>query len=687
MLTDLLNTNPADIMAGVQEKTADGAMLKLREIEYFIGSPLTDEQRNFAYNFNRDIITFANPGTGKTHTLTTGILTAQTYWGIQPTKMFCMSYTNAATDEIKGRYMRLARKLNTYTGVQFGTFHSLANKILADSYHQMSVVKEHPPEELADSMASYIQQIMPEYAFDRKKARRIAKVIANLNSAYIFDDDNIESKYEFKCLEMPLDKFKELRLKWFERGLILNTIEQGEIPLFCLYALKNRPEVAEIWKGRYEIMIVDEFQDLSLLDLEILSMVAKKLIVVGDMKQQIYVFSGACPEIVEAYKRMRPDAVECRLTQSFRCPQPIADLATRVIAPNMKEDANFTGRSGSENEQSQDIIKILDRKDLDWNEAFKDTNNDNLNDILILYRNNASTIPVIDTLYESKIPYRCPKFVKVNEIPVIRTLCDLINAAWQPSDIQMVTKALCHFPEFRWNQYNIPVIAAMKSSHKNLFEVNYRYEDERSKEILNAMREAAANLQAGKTAGAIMIRLKPVYDKYILPNEWINADEVPYYLNMAAPVANNRTYPDMIMREQAKEMRALECQSANIGVRCYTMHSSKGLEGKTVYLLDVNEGVFPNYAVLQRKHKAKCDYDASIDVRSERNLLYVAITRARERIYISYSNGALAMLLQSPEQNEYSYFDKVYRDNYKFFDDSLAFERDMLGGRKNNESI
>ena len=668
-----------DTMAGVERpKDKNGAMFELQQIEYKLGSPLTDEQREFAYNFNRDIITFANPGTGKTHTLTAGILVAQNYWGILPKKIFCMSYTNAATEEIKGRYKDLTQKMHSYMGVEFGTFHSLSNKILADSYRHMDIVKEYPPEETAEDMTQYLQQIAPSYSFDKKKARRIAKVIAQLNSAFVFDDENVQTKYAFQQLNLPLEEFKKLRRIWFQRGIINNTIEQGEIPLYCLYALLQKPEVGDLWKGKYEIMIVDEFQDLSLLDLQILSLVANKLIVVGDMKQQIYVFNGACPEIVDAYLEKRPNATICKLSQSFRCPQTIADLATRVIGPNLTEDSNFVGRDAADPERVTNNINIIERRNIDWDEAFKDTDNNNLNDILILYRNNASTVPVIETLYSKKIPYRCPKFVKVTEIPVINTMCDLASAAWQPTSQDLCRKALSHFPEFRFQQYNIPVLSAMRSSNKSLLDVNYRFDDSRSTDIINAMRNARQSIMDKKSAGAVLAKLRDVYMKHIFPNEWIDESEVLYYLNMAAPVCNNFTYAEMINREELKALRALECQSANIGVRCYTMHSSKGLEGKTVYMLDVNEGVFPNDKVITRKHKAGCDYDAALDIRSERNLLYVAITRAKENLIISYSDETLATLLKDPSGNAYRYYDEVYKKNHKLFKDTEYFSKILL---------
>lgn len=663
------------------EKDYKEALFELRLIENKLGKPLTDEQRDFAVDFTRDIITFANPGTGKTHTLTAGIMMAQEYWKTDPTKIFCMSYTKAATNEIKGRYKVLAKKLRASTMVEFGTFHSLANKILASSYQRMEVIHDHDPNEAVADISAYIQKAAPEFAFDNKKAWRIIQTINELNAAFIFDDENVQTKFSFKKLGMPIEQFQEVRRKWFERGLINSQIVQGDIPLYCLYALLRKPEAAALWKGKYEIMIVDEFQDLSMLDLEILTRVAKKLIVVGDMKQQIYVFSGACPEIVDAYKKARPDAYECHLTQSFRCPQAIADLATKVIQPNLDEESIFIGRDGGIATADQ-CIQTVDRRNIDWSVAFANTNNDTLNDILILYRNNASTIPVIDELYTKGIPYRCPKFVRVTEIPVIKTLCTLAQAAWQPRSVEAAEKALQIFPEFRFQRYNITTYTnIMRTSNKTIFDIGNLLEQASSKQIIDAMRECNQRIKDKKSAGNVLVALQTVYDKWFKPNEYYPNDD-RYYYNMVAGICNRMTYPEMVAREDQKYNRHLECLNADMGVRCYTMHSSKGLEAKTVYMLDVNEGIFPNSTQIAKKYEASCAYDASLDVRSERNLLYVAITRARENLIISFSNNTLATLMSDPEHNLYRQYDEIYKEEHKLYDDIAGFDRVLISKKE-----
>lgn len=651
----------------------DEALFQLKMIEHKIGSPLTDEQRELAIDFTTDTIAFANPGTGKTHTLTAGIILAQTYHNVPSDQIFCMSYTNAATNEIKARYRALAKKMNTNRDANFGTFHSLSRRILESAYPGMQVVSDYNYDDAISDMTQYIQSVMPDYQFNKKKVWDIIEAIDNLNSCFVFDEEHLRTKFNFKVLGIPVKDFQKLRKLWFERGNISGEIIQGDIPLYCLYALIKKPEVIKQWAGRYRIMIVDEFQDLSLLHLEILNRVANTLIAVGDMKQQIYVYNGACSEIVDAYFAARPNARRCSLTQSFRCNQAIADLASKVIEPNITEDAGFKGRPGTEGTIESQVVDYVDRRNIDWDDVFKDTTPENLNDIMILYRNNASTIPIIDELYSQKIPYRCPKFVKVTDIPVLSTLCDLVNSAWSPYDLKLARKALGHFPEFRYQRYNIgSYVKSMKDNRMTVFGLYNQLDMDSSRSILDAMKEAARRIENKKCAGNVLVACKVVYEKYMKADEFYPNDE-SYYYNMAAGICNRMTYPEMIQRETDKEYRSLECLNADMGIRCYTMHSSKGLEAKHVYLLDVNEGMFPNKSSLGKKVEKGCEYDASLDVRAERNLLYVAITRAKDALTISYSNGSLATLLSDPLCNAYCKFDDIYRREHMLYDDVSAF--------------
>ena len=649
---------------------------QLDVIASYIGSPLTDEQKEFASDFTRDTISFSDPGTGKTHTLVAGLLMAQKYHKVEGRQIDCMSFTKAATSEMAGRYEKLCKKCSIAPTVVFNTFHSLSNRIMKEAYPNMKIIANSNVKQDVEDMTHYLSEVGIETE-DTRFVRKVLAAVNTLNSALIFHPDNVELNYSFVELGMELETFQMLRKKWFMRGIILNTIVQGDIPLYCLYALMKKQHIIDNWKGKYKIMIVDEFQDLSLLHLHILSYITDRLVVIGDMKQQIYAFNGACPQIVEEYLRLHPTAVECNLTRSFRCGQEIADFASKIIEPNNPPANDFKGHNRGSN------VQIMHRRDLNWKEIAETIEADQkvhgyggARNIMFLYRNNASAIPIIDELYKRGIPYRCSKYQPIMSVPMFESLSKLVNAAWQPRDTRMASDAFKLFPEFKntpWGMEPFPVQAMIKSG-KSIFEVPYKYREKSSQIILQAMSVAAQAIADGKSAGAVYMKVMEVYKKFILPNEWWKLDNTEeFYFNLVAPICNNKTYPIMYNEELDKISRNQDCINAGMGIRCYTMHSAKGLEADDVYILDCDEGIFPNAKILKNKEKAGCLYDIAKDIRSERNLLYVAITRAKYNVYITYSGAQPALLLTDPMSSEYHRFDKVYEETKKDYDDAAEF--------------
>lgn len=646
-------------------------------ISAYIGSPLTEEQKEFAADFTKDTMSFSDPGTGKTHTLIAGLLLAQKHHKIPGADINCMSFTNAAVSEMAGRYNALCKKCTVTPSVKFNTFHSLSRQMLKSAFPNMQVIGYENFKTAVKDMQMYLLEEGIDVGDDVKFIRKLINTINNLNSSLTFHPENVVRKHQFVELDMDLDIFQNLRVRWFMRGLIRDTIVQGDIPLYCLYALmNNRDNVSDKWKSRYKIMVVDEFQDLTLLHLRILSYIASTLIVIGDMKQQIYAFNGACPQIVDAYFKLHPNARICNLTKSFRCSQKIADFATRLIKPNDRSIQTFTGHAGGGD------VQIIHRRDLNWEEIVNNIavdhklhNIDGARDVMFLYRNNASAIPIIEELYKNNIAFRCSKYAKIMDIPIFNTLSALVNAAWQPGNYEIVTIALRLFPEFKDIQMEVepPPVQAMRASGKDLFSLNYKYKESSSTEILIAMMQARKDIEAKKTAGVTYMKLMPVYEKYLYKLEWWKVDNSKeFYFNLVGQICNSKTYVAMYNEEIEKEQKNEHAIAAGMGIRCYTMHSAKGLEADDVYILDCDEGKFPNRKIMDTKIDDGCLYDVAVDIRSERNLLYVAVTRAKDNVIITYS-GEPCKLVVNPDDSEYTKYDSEYDSKLSEYDDAEEF--------------
>lgn len=642
----------------------------------YMGSPLTEEQKEFASDFTKNTMSFSDPGTGKTHSTIAGLVLAQTHYGVPGKRINCMSFTNAAVSEIKARYDALCKHIMITPNVEFNTFHSLSNTILREAFHGKMNVRAGLV--LNKDVPAFLE-MMNEIGLDCNDynyAKSVLYAINALNSSLTYDPKSIEESYKFKKLGMEVEHFQLLRKKWFLRCLTLKSITQGDIPLYCLYALIAYPEMVKNWHGRYDIMVVDEFQDLSLLHLKILSLITSKLVVIGDIKQQIYGFNGACAKIIDEYKKCYPDARFCPLSQSFRCKSVIADFATKVIAPNKMSFTEFKGVS----EGGQ--VNLYSRRELDWQDIIKGIKEDidahtlaGAKDVLFLYRNNASAVPVMEQLYQMKVPFRSTKFKKVMDLPIFEDLCKMADVAADSGNIEKVETMLRMLPEYQklpFAQQPTPV-QIMKQTGKDIFNIPFAWNNTATKEVMVGIRRAQMAIEKGASASVVLNHCLKVYEEYVIHGEWWRFDmDKEFYLNLVGPILVNKTYQQMVSEEWDKQKVNTECIQAGVGVRCYTMHASKGLEADHVYILDAEDKMFPNQKEMSRMIEAGCTYEAACRLRDERNLLFVAVTRAKELVTISYS-GEPTELLVHPDDTKYDFLDEIYENHNNEFDDVRYF--------------
>lgn len=649
------------------------------------GSFATEEQKEFAADFTKPLYSFSNPGTGKSHSIIKGLIMAQTFHGVRGAKINAMSYTKDATAELKVRYLAACKKVGVAPTVKFNTFHAICRGIVTKKYPDMRIREGHDWEK----DTKVLQEYMAKYGVDCSDYYYLKKVllaIDNLNYSLIYEEENVELSYRFRELEMGIGLFQKLRSDLFFQNLIGRKISQGDIPNYTLYVLANNPQLCEQYKEQYEIMVVDEFQDMTKLYLTILSVISKNLIVIGDMKQQIYGFNGACSEIVSEYLKLYPNARRVDLTQSFRCRNEIADYATGVYFPNdvTVEAFKGVGDGGS--------VRVMQSRELDVPDIVSrikveraKKNVEEIRDTMFLFRNNFSITPIAEELFKQDVPFRVKKLYKVFDLPIFKELTELALIAEEPSNVDRV-KALAHLvPEFKkYSVEECPVVLAMNSvirakrlkgdlSPTNIFDVEYKSRDESYSQFVQAISRANLLIRNERSCQQVFEVLFPVYDKYIISGKWWMLDKPKeYYYELIAPIVNNKTFRQMVNDEYEKERKAREAMEARFGVKCYTMHSAKGLEADDVYIVDAEDDLFPSSKNLKKLIDSNCEYEAAKVVREERNLLYVGITRAKENVSIIF-RGELTALIASPVNNKFSYLDEVYKSTVRNFDDVQAF--------------
>lgn len=652
----------------------------LQLIDAMTGTKSTDEQMEFAADFTTPVVSFANPGTGKSHSLVKGLIMLQTYHRIPGKKINAMSFTREATAELKARYDRACKKCHITPTVNFKTFHSICREIVLNRFPGMRIKASFDWDKDLSALAEYMDKRDLDTE-DMYFVRRVAVAIEKLNNSLCYDSLNVIRQYAFKALNIPIDIFQALRSDMFAYGVVMQSIPQGSIPLYALYVLANDKVLQQKYKETYKVMIVDEFQDMTKLYLIILSMISSNLIAIGDLKQQIYGFNGACAEIVDEYMKMYPDARVLPLTQSFRCKNEIADFATGVYWPNDKSAVPFKGTG------TEAIIEIKQNAELNLTDIIREVKlEEDKEDVasakstMFLFRNNYAITPVAEELYKQGVLFRTKKLTKVMDYPVFHELSDLALVAMEPNNETYQINAIRWFPEFR--KYSIgtnPYLSVIRG--KDMFSVNYQFREESSMEFFKLMKETRDLIQKGAMATVVFNKLLPLYDKYIIEGKWYKLEnDFDFYVTLVNSIIVSKTFPKMVAEEYEKARKVEEAYNLNMGVKCYTMHSAKGLEADIVYLLDMDDGIVPSRKNYTKLVKSQCEYEAAKMIREERNLLYVALTRAKEKVVITYY-GKLTELISNPRQNAFTYLDEIYASTKMDFNDVESFLKSInLGG-------
>ena len=647
-----------------------------------LGTQYTEEQLDLIKSFgDKPTFCFADPGTGKTYTAVAGLLFAELYKQIPGDEIYAMSFTRLATGELAVRHKVACEKIGIRPNVNFSTLHKLCLNILSENYRLLGMMTWGNASSMRFSQAyQLVEESCMEWGLVLKpqQIKAAIRACSALNSALIFDEDNVRTKMAFKECNMQYKDFEKVRGLLYVQSILTESIDVSSIMLYTLMLMERFPEVSQKFKSKCKMMLVDEAQDLSLLHLRIISLLTDCPVFIGDMKQQIYAFNGACQEIVQAFMKQWPDTNTLKLTKSFRCKQTIADFATKIILPNGIGGEDFQGVSeggtvlihNSEMDGSgYNIAAIMD----DLREDYITNLNKFTRDYLFLFRNNVSAIPIAEELYKRGLPFRVNKYTPAYDVPVIKEMVEILQLAESPASLENIHAIRYLIPEFRAysDVRKNPLYQLCLKANCNIFEANYQYKDQDlSQRVMYLLMQLHEDIKNGAMVTDLFNRMWTLYDSmWVQPNEWKLEASKEYYLRSVNDVLH-KPFAQFIQDEIKKQDVIKESTQYNRGVRCYTMHASKGLEADVVYIVDADDGILPNNKKLTKMIEKDCAMDAARALREERSLAYVACTRAKDELHIVFNNQLSPILVGA---GCYKDFDEIYQYYKSQGDDVQAF--------------
>jgi DNA helicase-2/ATP-dependent DNA helicase PcrA len=615
-------------------------------------SGLNSKQREAAEQVEGPVLILAGAGSGKTRTITYRVAHMVDNLMIKGDSILGLSFTNKAAKEMRERVIGLlgARKAK---GISLLTFHSLGVRILKKEiellgYHQNFSIYDQSDQ--ISIVREALKHFHAEKKFDQKD---VLSKISFLKNAGIHENDYADSAHFDP--EDPYDHAAEYAYRYYQEKLkFCNAIDFDDILFLTLKLFREHPEVAEKYSRKFQYIMVDEYQDTNPLQFELILHLTKthdNLCVVGDDDQSIYAFRGADISNILGFEHHFKRAKVVKLEENYRSVTSILDLANNVIKENKKRrDKTLFG-----NKKSDHIPILWAMADTDHEaeivveEIVKHQGNGgHLGDIAILYRSNTQAPPVEDQLRMSNVPYTIIGGQKFYDKKEVKDLMSYLFVILNPND-QMALRRILNIPHRGIG--NATLEKYLKKSNEEklaLFSALEKYPDldpNRKDHIVtfvDLINKMKRKFESNSLAENITTLIEEIDYLQFIEKQYDNKgqverrkNDVMYFIESANRFtnyfkenANLKTFVDRLLLQDSQDKEDLD-EDHDVRkneVTLMTLHSSKGLEFKNVFLLGVEEEILPHKKTIINGE----------DISEERRLAYVGITRAQEKLYMTY---------------------------------------------------
>lgn len=630
---------------------------------------MNTEQSEAVRTTEGPLLIMAGAGSGKTRVLTHRIAYLLDEKGVSPYNVLAITFTNKAAREMKERVEKLVGEEAQV--IWMSTFHSMCVRILRRDADRIGIERNFTILDPTDQK-SVIKDVLKIENIDSKRydPRMFLSAISNMkNELKTVEDAEIEAT------DFMSDMVARV-YAGYQRQLSRNeALDFDDLIMTTINLFKRVPDVLEYYQNKFQYIHVDEYQDTNRAQYTLVKLLAdkfKNLCVVGDSDQSIYGWRGADIQNILSFEEDYPNARTIFLEQNYRSTKVILNAANEVIKNNTERKpkglwtANQEGKkinyyqAQSESDEAQYVVKEIMRQQRENNKSF--------NDIAILYRTNAQSRVLEETFMKSNIPYTMVgghKFYDRKEIKDLLSYLRLIANSNDDISLQRII--------------NVPKRGIGPSSVEKI----QAYARQNDLSMFDALAEA-------DFIGLTKKVTKQAIDFYTLISNLIQEQEFLEVSEIVEEVLNKSGYKEMLERDQTLEARSrlenieefmsvpmdyekntpLEEQSlinfltdlslvadideADIenGVTLMTMHSAKGLEFPVVFIMGMEESIFP--------HIRSILSDDDHEMEEERRICYVAITRAEEELYLTHatsrtlfgktqSNSASRFLKEIPE--------------------------------------
>ncbi len=636
---------------------------------------LNIRQKEAVEHITGPCLVLAGAGSGKTKVLTTRIANLIEH-GIYSSHILAITFTNKAAKEMKDRLFKLIGDNSAFVG----TFHSFGLRIIKENFKEFGLKSNFSIVDSED-VNTIIRKIMKELNINSKEVS-----IGYVKNRISFIKNEMLSISDVNRLFItPIDKLvSEIYRKYDATLKNNNTVDFDDLLKLPVELFKNNDEILDKYQERYQYILVDEYQDTNEVQYQLIKLLSSKyrnIFVVGDHNQAIYGFRWSNYKNILNFEKDYPDALTVTLNQNYRSTTTILDAANNVIKNNNeRKDLELFSDLGKglkikyfrAYDEKQEITLIIEeiKKLLQEGNSY--------NDIAILYRTNGQARIIEEGINNARFPYRIVGsyyFYKRKEIKDLIAYLKLISN----HDDEVSLRRIINEPKRGIGTKSLDDLGKIATTEGiSLFNALNKPKEVEFKNLILELTKDSENASLTELIDLILEKSgmkKELEDNASLENE-IRLENLMEFRSITENYQNEVGGVNLedFLDEISIVSDMSEHKDVSNAITLMTMHSAKGLEFKNVFLAGMEENIMPHSMSLQEEN----------GLEEERRLCYVAITRAKERLYLS--NAKRRMLFGNTQNNSPSRFiteiddsliDKVNMDNEpKKFEKQEYYEED-----------
>ena len=589
---------------------------------------LNEQQREAIQTTEGPLLVIAGAGSGKTRVLTTRIAYLIEEKGIAPQNILAITFTNKAAKEMRDRVVKMLGPI-AYQ-IQISTFHSFGLTIMKENYAQLGYKKEFTILDSDDSL-SIIKKIMKNMNLDSKAYN--PKNVKNKISSAKNEMMTPEELSRFSACDFD-EKVVEIFSEYNKKLKANNSLDFDDLLLKPIELFNENPAILEQYQERFHYILIDEYQDTNEVQYILTKMLSKKrknLCVVGDESQSIYAFRGSNYRNILNFEKDYPNCKIILLEQNYRSTKTILNAANDVIKNNKQRKDK---RLWTDNHEGDKVVykKCIDEKEEAASVASEIGNliiqGEKLEDIAVLYRTNAQSRTIEEAMLKDNIPYKVVGSFYFYNRKEVKDLIAYLRLIYNSNDDVSLIRII-NSPKRGIGQKTIDnLVAEAATLGISMYEALSSPKELQFKALIESMKLASQNMSLTEIV-ELVLEQSGLRKELELENS-LEAEAKIENLDEFKSITKNfeERYGIISLEDFLAEISLVsdveEHKDNNEVVTLMTIHSAKGLEFKYVFVIGMEEGVFPHSRSL---------FDSG-ELEEERRLCYVAITRAKEKLWL-----------------------------------------------------